>query len=199
MKTYLGLDAPLPDNSVRPHPIDICIHLGREKRFGGWGRVPEWSVLHHSMMVAMLYLAEYGSDGLKGALLHDAHEYITGDIPSPVKRFLGKDVKELEEFLDGRILSMMKVGRDPDYIHHRVKLCDAAALIIEAYWCGTPGTFEHIAEVDWGINFGKTEEDRESIRRIILNLCPEVVQFMGTTMVLSNPEPGEPAAVRLYR
>jgi hypothetical protein len=180
MKTFLGKDAPLPDNDNAPHVVDVVMHLGRTKRFGGWGH-PEWTVLHHSMLVSLLWASYYDLDGMHLALLHDAHEAYTGDIPSPVKQFMGHEqVKMLERDLDKRIRSMVSVFKEPDeYDQKRVKLVDQAALIIEAYHFGTPGSFDLIGSVNWGVNVGVTAEDRETIRNIITVSCPEVVEAMN--------------------
>jgi hypothetical protein len=185
MKTFLGNDAPLPDNDNPASAIDLVVHLGRERRFGGWGD-PNWTVLHHSMLVSLLWLKAYGPQGVQHALLHDAHEYITGDLPSPVKQFMGHEqVKLLEGFLDDRVREMAGFDEPDASDKHRVKMVDQAALIIEAYYFGTKGSFHLIGQENWGKNVGVTSADRADIRTIIKNLCPEVVEMMN----ILNPRP----------
>jgi len=187
MKTYLGNDAPLPNNDCKPHAIDIVVHLGREGRFGGWGD-KTWTVLHHSMLTSMLWMAAYGTRGMHYALLHDGHEYLLGDTPSPVKAFLGKvEVKSFEDMLDTRIRALLGgIPAPTENERAKVKCVDLAALIIEAYYFGTKETFEHIADVDWGINLAKTEEEQNHIRYIIGNLCPEVVEEMNRPKTMND-------------
>lgn len=186
MKTFSGKNAPLPNNDEAPDTIDLVVHLGRTKRFGGWGN-DKWTVLHHTMLGSLLWLRQYGAAGMHHFLLHDAHEYITGDIPSPVKAFMGVDaVKALEGELDERIRSMLSATAPVPSDAQRVKLVDQAALIIEAFYFGTPGSFNLIGEENWGYNIGVTAEARAEIRKIIGNLCPDVLAAMGWL----KPSPG---------
>ena len=148
MKTFCS-EAPLPGNPVDPNPIDIVFHLGRTRRFGGWGN-PEWTVLHHSMLVTLLYLRSFTPNDAYHALLHDAHEAFTGDIPSPVKAAIGvEQVHSLERHLDKRIYDMLCVDPPDDGAKFRVHMCDLAALFIEGYYFAPNGTFEHLREMDW--------------------------------------------------
>lgn len=153
MKTFLGLEAPLPahpDGVV--HVVDLAVQLGRVKRFGAVGKLPEWSVLHHSFLVALLWLrAGYPLDELHHALLHDAHEAYTGDIPGPVKAAIRSAVpggvnpfKAVEYYLDGRIASALGIAPlSPVAVHEpirrRIKVVDLAALVIEGNFAGAPG------------------------------------------------------------
>jgi hypothetical protein len=157
MKTWSGKNAPLPEDIYKadgdpPCPIDIAVHLGRTKRFGGWGD-KDWTVLHHVSLASMLWLKFYGPEGVHHALMHDFHEAYTGDIPSPIKQCLGPDgkkyVKALEDHLDGVIYGSMELLPPNLKEHRKVKVVDFACLIIEAQRFGTPGTVGRIFEVDW--------------------------------------------------
>ncbi len=55
MKTWSGLDAPMSPGEGTASILDIVVQLGRQRRFGGAGSL-EWSVLHHSVLVALLWL-----------------------------------------------------------------------------------------------------------------------------------------------
>lgn len=184
MKTYLGNLAPLPGTNATAHPIDVVFHLGRNRRFGGWAD-SEWSGLHHSMFVALLYLRSYGYEGLHNALLHDAHEFVTGDIPSPVKALLGKEqVQALENHVDGVIQHSLMVSGPSDADRSKVKVCDLAALIIEAYYFGSrSANFEHIGETTWKTT---TDGQRCNIALAIRRSCPEVYKAMLNSNVY-NP------------
>jgi len=184
MKTYLGLDAPLPDNDTPPHPIDIVAALGRTRRFGGWGST-EWTVLHHTVLSYMLYVRSFGPAGAMHMLAHDMHEAYTGDIPSPVKNLLGREeVKDLENHLDERIylmlgVSRLKPGSTDEYL---VKVCDTASLIVEAWYFGPQGAgraaFAGIGKTNWTTI--ETNKKRD-IARVIRQSCPEVYEAMLET------------------
>lgn len=185
MKTFLGNDAPLPGTDTKAHPIDVVFHLGRTRRFGGWVD-PEWTVLHHSMLVSMLYMRSFGMNGMQYALLHDAHEYLTGDIPTPVKNLLGQDkVRSLEKHLDAAICDSLDISEPDEEIKDIIKLCDQAALFIEAFhFCGRMGAFAHIARDVWK---PMTDHRKTSLASIIQQSCPEVYTAMKDSKDF-NPE-----------
>lgn len=84
----VDLPEPLPTSI---DPTDIAVHLSRINRFVGACR--PYSVAQHSVAVAYMSVAVGQAlhtpwtlgEALREGLLHDAAEYITGDIPSPVK------------------------------------------------------------------------------------------------------------------
>jgi len=174
MKTYSGI-APLPDNNEAPNPIDIVFHLGRTRRFGGWGN-PEWTVLHHSLLVSLIWLRYLGPEGLQFALLHDAHEYITGDIPSPVKHAIGPGARELEKELDRRVYARLGLEQPSVNESLSVRVVDLAALFIESYrGFGPKGTFGHLRQVDWPTI---DEAVREQVLGAILGVDEECYDAM---------------------
>lgn len=186
MKTFLGNLAPLPGvvGGVT-HPVDVVFHLGRTRRFGGWAN-PEWTVLHHLMLTTMLYTRVYGpGSGALQALFHDGHEFITGDIPTPVKSLLGKEeVRKLEEHLDIGIRKMLFLAPPTDDERAHVKACDFAALIIESYYFGNKTLdLDHIGTTGWG---KLSEEDQRVIARIVEATCPEVYSEMVVTASINK-------------
>jgi hypothetical protein len=77
------------------------VHLrasGRVRRFHGedWVSTPQ-TVFHHSASVALILIEFLGVDCssalLRAALQHDLEERHTGDIPAPVKWFLGTSAR----------------------------------------------------------------------------------------------------------
>lgn len=82
---------------------DIAAHLYKLPRFCG-AVAENYSVLHHSVACGLLAKQEgISRDGCSQALLHDAHEMLTGDIPSPVKLFMGDGIKNIEAGFDGAL------------------------------------------------------------------------------------------------
>lgn len=160
MKTWTGSEAPLEIGTGTVNILDLVVHSGRELRWGGFGAT-DWTVLHHTALVTFIWMkAGFPAAGLPYIFLHDMHESYTGDIPSPVKRHLGGGIKELERRLDHRIRKELDLPAPDDETIHRVKLCDYAALSIEAPLFGPPGASEG-----------------ETATRMVVDPNPEVVQF----------------------
>ena len=90
------------DTTTLPTLQDIAIGLSRINRYGGQTVVP-WSVLDHSFLVAHLTNTRRAAttEACLWALLHDWHEVLTGDIPSPFKT---DSQRELQQVLDRRLI-----------------------------------------------------------------------------------------------
>jgi hypothetical protein len=96
-------------------PDDICIEdiacaLAGQNRFNGITR-PVYTVAQHSVLCAMQAPAGYEL----AALLHDAHEYILGDISRPVAKLLAK----VEHEEKGCWLSCIDITKDK--IDHKIE------------------------------------------------------------------------------
>lgn len=176
MKTWSGSDAPLTKGE--PNILDLVVHLGRERRWGGFGD-PSYTVLHHSFLCALIWLkAGFSADGLVHVLLHDAHEAYTGDIPSPVKALLGPEVKKLERDIDHRIAASLGVNglsSIGDWAR-QVRICDLVALVIEAPLFGPPGAgkpCEHAARIE-----SLPEEYREEVAAVLKKVLPDFKQIL---------------------
>ncbi len=76
---------------------DIAYSLARTFRFGGHS---EETVAQHSCLVAELSATNLAgrsaAEAMLAGLMHDAAEAYIGDIPTPLKRLLGKQVKDIE-------------------------------------------------------------------------------------------------------
>jgi 5'-deoxynucleotidase YfbR-like HD superfamily hydrolase len=127
---------------LNPSPLDIEIEdiahgLARVARWNGQTHGPHaFSVAQHSIlveaMVAHVWPATVAADRL-GALLHDAAEYVIGDMISPFKTALGVDYRQFEAKLDTAI--RLRFGLSPrmtDEMKVRVKQADQAAAFYEA-------------------------------------------------------------------
>ena len=123
-----------------PSPLDI--ELGDIAH--GLARVARWngqtvgdhafSVAQHSLLVdRILHLQQPRSQGFEhlGALLHDAPEYVIGDMISPFKAVLGGDYRAVEARLLAAI--HLRFGLPPELaepLRDRIKRADQVA----AYW-----------------------------------------------------------------
>ncbi len=145
MRTWTGQLSPLPNAGEAGIvcPMDIVVLLGRYKRFGNNGDA-EFSVLHHSVLVAILWMvAGFPPEELIYALGHDFHEAYTGDIPSPIKNAtpeVKKAIGNVESILDGKIYGFLGIDKPSELTKKRIKLCDKASLIIESMITGPSGS-----------------------------------------------------------
>ena len=127
---------------IDPSPVDIEIAdiahgLARVARWNGQTKGPEiFSVAQHSLLVEALFAA---SDILPSgkarltALLHDAPEYVIGDMISPFKAAVGGDYKLVEARLKRAVLIRFGLPAEPrDDLDRRIKIADRASAYIEA-------------------------------------------------------------------
>ncbi len=125
-----------------PSPLDIEIEdiahgLARVARWNGQttGAHP-YSVAQHSLLVeALVRLIEPSAppDWLLAALLHDAPEYVVGDMISPFKNVIGDDYKSVEDRLTQAI--HLRFGLPPKTkprLKKLIKKADHASAYIEA-------------------------------------------------------------------
>lgn len=186
MKTIFGNAAPLPGNDEKVHPMDLVAQLGRTRRFNGSAN-PEWTVLHHTVLVSWLWLKVYGPEGLEHIFLHDAHEYVTGDIPSPVKMAIGREhIEKVQDDLDRRIYETLNLHKPDDVDRRCVKNVDWAALFIEAHYIGLPGHVKHIIETSIG---HLDRQARGVIAWVIGETVPEVLVAMEAAGYWTAPGP----------
>lgn len=118
-----------------PSFTDLAISLGRSPRFSGRTE-PVWTVLHHSLVVETIGAAiaaekpKHFRDNASAYLaLHDAHEYWTGDIPTPFKT---DEIRELQHDMDRQIRSQYGIPEPPPRFVALVKEADKRALAAEA-------------------------------------------------------------------
>jgi 5'-deoxynucleotidase YfbR-like HD superfamily hydrolase len=125
-----------------PSPLDIEIEdiahgLARVARWNGQTKGPHaFSVAQHSLLVESLSVhldPEFGRAERLMALLHDAPEYVIGDMISPFKAALGLDYKAFEL----RLLSAIHIrfglpAKTPDPVNRHIKKADGVAAYLEA-------------------------------------------------------------------
>lgn len=134
--TQLGNGKPYYLDSDGPAPFDIeqiAHSLGRICRFSGnllysW---PHYSVAEHCVHMAGYCLDEsLGYDTALYALLHDAPECVTGDIPSPIKRLM-PDLHSIEDGILRDIYHALGHTKPAPHIIKLVHYLDLRALRTE--------------------------------------------------------------------
>lgn len=127
---------------VNPDPKDIEIEdiahgLCRVARWNGQtiGDHP-FTVAQHSLLVEEIFSAQndnLSNEERMAALLHDAPEYVIGDMISPFKAVLGADYKDFEERLQQSIHKRFGLPAIlPESLKNAIKEADKVAAWIEA-------------------------------------------------------------------
>jgi 5'-deoxynucleotidase YfbR-like HD superfamily hydrolase len=127
---------------IDPSPLDVEIGdiahgLARVARWNGQTKGPEiFSVAQHSLLVEALFASSSPSSPRKArlaALLHDAPEYVIGDMISPFKAAIGGDYKRVEAGLKRAI--HIRFGLPAELaagLAKRIKAVDRASAYVEA-------------------------------------------------------------------
>jgi uncharacterized protein len=127
---------------IDPSPLDIEIEdiahgLARVARWNGQTYGPEiFSVAQHSLLVEALIggLASQAPRAWRlAALLHDAPEYVIGDMISPFKAVMGGDYRAIEQrLLTAVYLRFGLPPNPPPELTALIKTADRAAAYLEA-------------------------------------------------------------------
>ena len=89
--------------------------LGRIGRFANRLETSEQSVLSHSWDAAnVAAILGYDKKVQAYMALHDLQESVMGDLPTPIKREIGKVAKEIEEQIYDRLIGFMEI-QNPSY------------------------------------------------------------------------------------
>lgn len=125
-----------------PDPADVALEdvahgLARVARWNGQTVGPHaFSVAQHSLVVCDLVKALVPSASHQtqlAALLHDAPEYVIGDLISPFKATIGPDYRAVEARLLGAILTAFELPTPlPDAISVLIKQADRISAYFEA-------------------------------------------------------------------
>lgn len=125
-----------------PSPLDVEITdiahgLARVSRWNGQTKGDHaFSVAQHCLLVEEIFCALAGDaspDSRMAALLHDAAEYVIGDMISPFKAVVGGDYKEIEKRLQTAIhLRFALPALLPDKLTGTIKRADQIAAFFEA-------------------------------------------------------------------
>jgi 5'-deoxynucleotidase YfbR-like HD superfamily hydrolase len=126
---------------IDPSPLDVEIGdiahgLARVARWNGQTKGPEiFSVAQHSLLVEALFTARdiASPQARLAALLHDAPEYVIGDMISPFKAAVGGDYKLVEARLMRAVLIRFGLTAEPsEDLERRIKVADRASAYLEA-------------------------------------------------------------------
>jgi 5'-deoxynucleotidase YfbR-like HD superfamily hydrolase len=125
-----------------PSPLDIELEdiahgLARVARWNGQTSGPAaFSVAQHSLLVEQIagrLQPRLDTAGHLSAVLHDAAEYVIGDLITPFKSAVGVDYKALEERLMTAIrLRFGLPAREPEDLKRLIKRADRIAAYLEA-------------------------------------------------------------------
>jgi uncharacterized protein len=127
---------------LNPSPLDIEIEdiahgLARVARWNGQTKGDHaFSVAQHCVLVTEIF--SYGSPAAKreerlACLLHDAAEYVVGDIISPFKQALGVDYKSFENQLLAAVFVRFGLRAEmPSKLASAIKQADKTAAYFEA-------------------------------------------------------------------
>lgn len=135
---YVYFDERIHDPENYP-PLEYLVRaICRINRFGGHTETP-YSVGAHSLLVVRLVVELYGREMDKSSvaelalmcLLHDVHEAIVGDMPTPIKYVLAPLYKEFEKKVEGAIHRQLGVADGMARWKHYIKTCDLTALALE--------------------------------------------------------------------
>lgn len=125
-----------------PSPLDVEIEdiahgLAFVARWNGQTRGDyPYSVAEHSLLVEQIFRRQHPDEPARwrlAALLHDAPEYVIGDMISPVKAAVGPGYRELDERLTAAInLRFGLPAQLPKAIKARIKRADKVSAWLEA-------------------------------------------------------------------
>lgn len=123
-----ALDRSTPDV---PTLSEIAHSLAHINRFTGHAR-RAYSVAEHSLLVAdMVQAAGLDAQVQICALMHDAHESITGDVASPIKQVLGTAWAQFEDAQQHALLDAYNLVADMACNADLIKHFDLRALATE--------------------------------------------------------------------
>lgn len=118
-------------------PSDIARGLARIARWNGQtiGKY-SFSVAQHSIMVTDIVRKKYPDINRKwllATLLHDASEYVTGDMISPFKNVIGDEYKNIEKSIMSAVHVRFNIPAIiPKHIEKIIKIADKESAFIEA-------------------------------------------------------------------
>lgn len=127
---------------INPSPLDVEIEdiahgLARVARWNGQTKgMHAYSVAQHSLIVEQIYCrlsSSVSAEEKQLALLHDAPEYVIGDMISPFKAVMGGSYDLIEKRLEDAIRVRFSLPTEVKMkIHKQIKQADQIAAYYEA-------------------------------------------------------------------
>jgi len=135
-----------PDDPLASTPT-LAGLLGGVARICRYQGHRPWTVLQHLWLCDELVRHEHHPDREQAqlrllVLLHDLHEAVVGDIPSPLKPLLGEPFAALEAAWEERVHGLFGIAVPSGEWKDEVKRIDRAALAIEKAAFPLPGDSE---------------------------------------------------------
>ncbi|MDB5507428.1 MAG: hydrolase [Devosia sp.] len=159
---------------LHPSPIDVELSdiahgLARVARWNGQTSGDfAFSVAQHSVVVMAIFCAlnpDAPNTAILHALLHDAPEYVMGDIISPFKAAMGGNYREVEQRLLGAIhLRFGLSASAPEALIKQIKKADREAAYLEAV---TLAGFGAVEARKWFGEPSLVSFDREAIAQLL--------------------------------
>lgn len=121
--------------------LDIAHSLARQDRWNGHTSRP-YSVAEHSLLVVDIMEHRYGVRhpmALLAGLMHDSHEYLTGDLSTPMKALIGPAWTREETRIQHAVLERFGLLRTFGQHYHTIKSADLVALSSERRDLMPPG------------------------------------------------------------
>lgn len=169
-----------------PSIVDVARSLSRQPRFAGHGAAG-WNGAAHAIYVQALAVQdghEFNYPLRLALLLHDAHEAMTGDVPTPYKN---AGIRAVQDALDGRIMDAHLPGGHAAFVplKPQIKTYDIRALAAEAVTVG-PAIFAALPETELIAMLGAAPLDTD------------VRHLRALVPVLSSPEEAEARFTHLF-
>lgn len=177
-----------------PSPLDVEIEdiahgLARVARWNGQTTGPHiFSVAQHCLLVDAIARARHprlGSEARRAILLHDAPEYVIGDMISPFKAVIGDAYKAVEQRLLAAIHLRFGLPPQPSAELIRIiKLADQGAAYLEATrlagfedkearrFFGTPPALPAALEHDYLKPWSASQAEQRYLKRFRELLAP---------------------------
>jgi len=130
----------LPGNDGCPTLQDIAVGLGRMPRWAGATK-RTYTVLQHSLACEeYVRLGKHKPLTRLYTILHDAHEAVTGDVPTSWKT---GELRRWQDRLDKRIWASLSLPEPGPAEQLVIESCDRAILWAEAQLLGNPAHAEY--------------------------------------------------------
>lgn len=151
--------------------------IGRETRFQN--QVP-WSVLQHSLAMGKACEILFGGNTLliQHGYLHDLHEAIVKDVPTPVKRAVGKAWYQMENQVASKLMEALRVGALGDDDEKLLKQLDRVMAFVEG--C-------HLHSSEW-VELCMSEEEFKSVPLDIVVHATTAFNMVVNLEIWKDPE-----------